>query len=451
MSIVELFTNCRFTLLLLGIALVGFTRSVPAQEQSEPPSLSHEDKAEILDSILKPLDSVYIFPEKAEAIRELVEQKLTKGQYDSLATTSEFLAVVLEDMTAVTGDRHLRVDIIPPDELEMYRQGREEELHQHTVAKQRRTNFGFEEIKILSGNIGYLKFDSFPDTADAGMIAIAAMNYLANCDALIFDLRSNGGGSPAMIQLIASYLFAQPVHLNDFLIPSKDSVREFWTYEAVTGPLLTDIPVYVLTSNYTFSAAEEFAYDLQSLKRATIIGATTGGGAHEPDEFHCLSLGIQMLIPYGRAINPITGTNWEGTGVTPDIEIDPDKALPVARLEALGKLLEQTTDEDYLCRLTWQIDGLKSETNPPIVAKINFDQYCGQYGPRRVWIENDKLFYARDPNPPRAITPMGDDLFSVEGLDWFRIKFERDESGRTVRLHGLYNNCNNDMFDRTSD
>jgi C-terminal processing protease CtpA/Prc len=185
-----------------------------------------------------------------------------------------------------------------------------------------RTNCGFQKVERLSGNIGYVKFDEFADADLCGPTVIAAMNFLGNVDAIIFDLRENGGGEPAMIALISSYLFDQPTHLNDLWERRDNSTHQYWTLPYVPGKRLEGKPVYVLTSKATFSGAEEFSYNLKNLKRATIVGETTGGGAH-PVSGQRIDDHFQIGVPYARAINPISKSNWEGTGVEPDVKVPP--------------------------------------------------------------------------------------------------------------------------------
>jgi len=192
-----------------------------------------------------------------------------------------------------------------------------------------RTNCGFEKIEILPDNIGYLKFNVFADTAICGPTAIAAMNFLGHVDSLIFDLRGNGGGDPKMIALISTYLFDQPTHLNDLYNRKEDATTQYWTLPFVPGNRLADKPVFVLTSKFTFSGAEEFSYNLKNLKRATIIGETTGGGAH-PVSGHRIDDHFTIGVPFARAINPISKGNWEGTGVEPDVPSTASEALDVA-------------------------------------------------------------------------------------------------------------------------
>jgi retinol-binding protein 3 len=171
------------------------------------------------------------------------------------------------------------------------------------------------------------------------------MKFLAHTDALIFDLRNNGGGDPEMVALISSYLFGdKPVHLNSLYWRPGDKTDEFWTKPNAAANKFTDKPVYVLTANRTFSAAEEFSYNLKNLKRATIVGETTGGGAH-PGSSVRLHEHFAAFIPTGRAISPVTKTNWEGTGVEPDVKVPKEHALKTAYLSALNKSLEKADDE----------------------------------------------------------------------------------------------------------
>jgi C-terminal processing protease CtpA/Prc len=199
-------------------------------------------------------------------------------------------------------------------------------------------NFGFSKIERMKGNVGYLKFDGFMEpSSGAGDVAAGAMAFLAGTDALIIDLRENGGGSPAMVAFLCTYLFDKPVHLNDLYWRATGQTQQWWTLPFVPGPRYVGKEVYLLTSSRTFSAAEEFTYNLKTQKRATLVGETTGGGAN-PGGVERLTDHFAAFVPGGRAINPITGTNWEGTGIAPDIQAPADQALDVAYRTALGKL-----------------------------------------------------------------------------------------------------------------
>ena len=156
--------------------------------------------------------------------------------------------------------------------------------------------------------------------------AVAAMAFVQNCDALVFDLRRNGGGSPGMVNFLSSHFFAEPTHLNSLWFRESDSTQDFWSLPGVPGVQRPEVPIVVLTSGDTFSGAEEFAYSLQALGRATLVGARTRGGAH-PGRHIALGGPFGVFMPTGKAINPVTGTNWEGRGVIPDVEVPAEQAL----------------------------------------------------------------------------------------------------------------------------
>jgi C-terminal processing protease CtpA/Prc len=166
------------------------------------------------------------------------------------------------------------------------------------------------------------------------------MTFLSHVDAIIFDLRENGGGDPRMVAMISSYLFDKPTHLNDLYNRKEDFTTQYWTLPYVPGTTLADKPAFVLTSKSTFSGAEEFTYNLKNLKRATIVGETTGGGAH-PVAGHRIDDHFMIGVPYARAVNPISRTNWEGTGVEPDVAVKAADALEKAEELAISKMANQ--------------------------------------------------------------------------------------------------------------
>jgi C-terminal processing protease CtpA/Prc len=195
------------------------------------------------------------------------------------------------------------------------------------------------KIERLAGNVGYLDVRVLHAASVAGETVVAAMNFLSNASALIIDLRQCLGGEPNTVALAISYLYnSEPVHLNSLYLRREDSTQQFWTAAYVPGKRLAGTPVYVLTSSSTFSGGEEFAYDLKSRKRATLVGETTRGGAH-PGTPYRLNAHFEIFIPNGRAINPITGADWEGTGVRPDIAVPAEQAFTVAYRMALEAII----------------------------------------------------------------------------------------------------------------
>ncbi len=408
-------------------------------------------KAEIIDSVSQALNSTYIFPDVAAKIARHLRDQLKKKAYADVSGLSGYLGLLTEDIRSINHDRHLWVEYLTDQRISLL----DSDTNGAAVAAEdlrqsRQRNFGFRELRILPGNVGYLKLNSFSDFNEAGVVAVGAMNYLSNANAIIFDLRDNGGGSTKMIQLLTSYLFDEPVHLNSFYIRRTDTIEQFWTQGHVSGPRLSTTDVYVLTSENTFSAAEEFSYNLKNLKRGTIVGDTSGGGAH-PNEFvHWRNLHVTMSIPFGKAINPITGTNWEGTGVIPDIPCPTDKALDVAHHEALKKILAKTTGERERFFLDWAITGLEDKINPQTVDVSRLAHYAGAYGPRSIKFEDGQLFYRRGENPWAALVPITERMFRLDGIDYFRLEIVTGADGIPTGLIGHYDNGTTDNSDRTA-
>ena len=301
------------------------------------------------------------------------------------------------------------------------------------------SNYGFTRLEILPGNVGFVDLRAFNDVREAGDTAVAAMNFLANTDAIIIDLRYNGGGSPSMVQLLTSYFLEDATHLNSFYVRESDSYQQFWSSSHVQGPKLLQQPLYLLIGNRTFSAAEEFAYNLKNLKRATLVGQVTGGGAH-PVQYHYFeAINFGMTIPFGRAINPITHTNWEGTGIAPHIEVVSADALDVAHQKALENLLANTQNEILRHARTWALELLQSRRVPFEIARDELNDYVGDFGGRTIRLQRDALVYVRGTRQLKMI-PLAKDAFRFNELDNLRLYFKRDSRGRVVGLTVKYNN-----------
>ena len=284
------------------------------------------------------LDTFYVFPDVAKRMGDSLRARLTRKEYDNYANGITFAMRLNDDLADIAHDKHLRVNYsarsLPPDEPRPAGapprapspedQAREREFLE-------RINCGFVKAEQLPGNVGYLKFNMFADVDQCAATASAAMTFLAGTRALIIDMRENGGGSPGMVAFVSSYLFDRRTHLNDLWTRRTGKTEEWWTRDTVPGRRFGgEKPIYVLTSARSFSGAEEFTYNLKTLKRATIVGETTGGGAH-PVAGHRIDEHFMIGVPFARAINPITHTNWEGVGVKPDIMVPAKDALATAQ------------------------------------------------------------------------------------------------------------------------
>lgn len=439
---------------LLVVAAVAPLAAPEARAQSPAAELLPADaelRAAIVDSVTYALNKGYVFEDIANDIEEHLRGKLINGEYDGLQTIDAFARQLTEDVRAVSHDRHMSVRYFDPARVaETLEDDEDEDLaRERIIERLKKDNFHFRKLEMLPGNVGYLKLNQFVDAPLSGPTATAAMNFLANSDAVIIDLRENGGGSPSLIQMITAYFLEESTHLNSFYTRDGDSLEQFWSYPYVPGPRMPDVDLYVLTSAYTFSGAEEFTYNLKTLGRATIVGETTGGGAHPIRGELFPSLNVFVTIPYARAINPRTGTNWEGTGVEPDVAVPADQALDAAHMMALEEMRKELPEGEVPFALDWAIEGLRARLNPVTLEPATLEGYAGQYGPRRLWVEDGALHYQRDEGKVWIATPMTETLFRFEGLDRFRLEVVLDGGGRPTKLVGHYDNGTTDESPRS--
>jgi hypothetical protein len=341
---------------------------------------------EIVIKALALLRGNYVFPEQAEQVATAVEARLAAGEYDNLdeITLTELLTSHLQE---ASGDRHLRVRLggAPgpgrepgrgpggPSRERADRDRGEPADREARRLKMRRIgrldNFGIHRVERLDGNIGYLDLRRMAMPENAGPAITAAMELVSGTYALIIDLRRNGGGSPHGVALWCSYLIAEhPTRLNDIFHADTGETTQFWSYPYLPGSRYLDPPVYVLTSSRTFSGGEDFGYTLQALGRAEVIGEVTGGGAHPTRPFP-ISAAVHIGIPFARSINPVTGTNWQGTGVTPDTPVPADQAYGVAYTKALRHVLElgdvpSSIADEARDALTADLSAIRTSTTP---------------------------------------------------------------------------------------
>jgi Peptidase family S41/N-terminal domain of Peptidase_S41 in eukaryotic IRBP len=343
------------SLRLPAARLLEFTIDSPGDQPGAPRisvpddgSLAAEQLSgrEIVTKALELLRANYVFPEQAGQAATAIEARLEAGEYDDLdeITLTERLT---RDLQEITGDRHLRVVLGggPGPGPRRQRIGEPEEPKDHEARRLamrrmgRLDNFGIRQVERFDGNVGYLDVRRVAVPANAGPAIGAAMELVAGTYALIIDLRHNGGGAPEGVVFWCSYLLDErPTHLNDIFHADTGETRQFWALPYVPGTRYLDRPVFVLTSGRTFSGGEDFAYTLQALGRATVVGETTGGGAH-PTRGFPISAAVHIGIPFARSVNPVTGTNWQGTGVVPDVPADAERAYDVAYARALEKVL----------------------------------------------------------------------------------------------------------------
>jgi len=349
-------------LILSALFSLVLAASVAAQGPGRGPdtTIDAATRALVIGGVLQRLDQGYIFPKKVAGMTRAVRERLRRGDYDRITSAQAFADTLTRDLQSVSRDKHLEVayhsrGVVdePPDAEPSAEERRER------AAFGRWVNFGFERVERLAGNVGYLEIRSFNfDAAAVDSTLASAMNFLANTDALIIDVRRNGGGEPSMVAAVCSYLLPPDLLINKFYWRPQNRWDEFRTGSVSGRHYGARRPVYVLTSDQTFSGAEEFAYDLLTQRRGVVVGDTTGGGAH-PGGMRRVTEQFGVWVPSGRAVNPVTGTNWEGTGVRPDVPVAAGDALRTAHLRALELLLAAERNGEYRARLQQAIDDVR--------------------------------------------------------------------------------------------
>lgn len=431
-------------------SLVIYFITCQCYSQQKESTLLPADKKEIIEKLNSILSERYVFEKTAAKITQTLKSNLEAGKYQTQNEPQNFAEAVNKDMSEMTSDRHLMLEYNPGFAAELQDKiNNPDKYEREKSAKLERNNYGFREMKLTPENIGYLKFNSFPDLKYSQSTIEASMEFLKNADILIIDLTSNGGGRPETVQLICSYFFdSKPRLLNS--LKSKSEKTDYFTLESISGKRMTKQPVFILIGNNTFSAAEEFAYNMQTQMRAVLIGETTGGGAND-NVFLPLPKGFIVSVSISEAINPITNTNWEGIGVKPDIEVIQSKAYTTALFEASKKLLETNKNSEEISYLKWKIETLQTELYPADASELNYTEFTGDYEPRKVTLENCTLYYQRSGNPTkRKLTYFGNDIFLVEGIDNFRIKFERNAENKVTTLIGMYSDGRTDKNEKVN-
>jgi hypothetical protein len=305
-------------------------------------------RSAVIDELINKLNRIYVFPEMAKKMEQAIRARQAKKEYDAITSGQEFAKVLTDHLCEVNKkDKHLEVQYFP--------NGIPYDSEKPPVAEDvkrfrelgRRRNYQFKKVERLDGGIGLLQVDGFYPAEWITETAAAAMAFLANSEAVILDLRDNQGGASGGT-LLCSYFFKEETHLTDFYNRAENSTRQIWSYPVAGTEKFADKDLYILTSGRTFSASEALAYDMQALKRATIVGETTHGGAN-PTTIYRLTDHFSASIPFARSINPVTKTDLEGGGVKPDVAVPADQALLTSHLLALKKSVENhRSDRDLV-------------------------------------------------------------------------------------------------------
>ncbi|RZK32096.1 MAG: hypothetical protein EOO63_02380 [Hymenobacter sp.] len=423
----------------LPICLFLLLGALPTICWAQRPTTAPVNIAQLLDSMALRLNQHYIFPAEARRMAAYIQSPAKQQAYTALATKPALLVKQLQaDLQTAHHDPHLFLAYNPAlaTSSRVSPQPTAAELAQ---AKKywKANNYLFKKAEVLPGNIGYLPFTGFvPDLGGAQPTIHAACQFLANTNALIIDLRANMGGSPELVNLLESYFFRERTHLNDLINRSTNDTTVFYTDPAKAQHLTLAMPIYILTSHDTFSGAEDFAYALQMTQRALVVGETTGGGAH-PTKPVSVGQGFMVSIPFARSLNPVTHTDWEGTGVVPDVKTEARHALAKAQELALQAQRQSAATEQEKHQLDYLLDELPRPHPIPMLSTHVLQPYAGTYGPLTIYLANQQLFCknAEADNLVTKLKYLAPNRFVLD--DNAHVEFVKDAKG-TYPLIKLY-------------
>ncbi len=451
------------------------TRPAPAA----PSPVDAEAKAEVARAVADLLEASYVKPDVGADMAALLRARASGDGWPEAATTTAFATALTRDLAEVAHDLHLAITAPgagplaggptravrrvvgggggpTPESPETRRRAHldpglptsfrvpdgeeppplEDSPVAAQVAAERRVNHYLRRVEVLPGNVGYLDLDRFPIMPWAAPAADAAMSFLADVDAFILDLRGNPGGGEGMNQYLSSFFFGDdPVHLYSRFYAEEDVTREYWTVPDIPPVRLPDVPLYVLMDEGSGSAAENMAFSLGATGRAVRVGEATAGAGHSSTVAE-LPGGFSMVLPIARVFDPRTDADFEGTGVTPDVEAASADALPRAHALAMEELSARTDDPLRRQELA-QAGALYAALSRPALDATDLADYAGAYGSRRVWVEGDRLMLQRidvGDAPALPLLAVDDDAFVLEAVPEARIEFARGADGTVARI-----------------
>lgn len=439
-KLINTFLAAAFFAVYILIPIHAGAQQPPAQPDmtsGQPPELTTAVKKQTIDQLAALLPERYAYKEIGPKLQNLLLQNLQAGKYARYSSPADFSAAVTKDMRSLNPDRHLALNYNPeeaaPSQSVSQQITPEERARQATVFN-RQMNYGFRDVRFLNGNIGYLKFDYFDSYLDYSRSVVdASMEFFVNCDALIIDLRENGGGSGEMVGYIAGFFFQERTLTGTSYNRLTDTSSEEFIVPQSKEKLLRDIDIYVLTSKATISAAEALAYNLKYLRNAKIVGETSAGAAN-PGRVTRLNNLFTAFIPNRHGKHITTGTNWEGTGVPLDISCSAEDALRIARIDALTKLRQKAANPQQQKKYQNYLTYLEKSKSAAKLPEKTLLQYAGDYqGERNVIVKNGTLFYKRGFDPERELLLVAPDTFMQFEGD-VTITFRRDDKGRVIEL-----------------
>ncbi len=391
--------------------------------------LSAKQRDTALAAIKKEFQEGYVFPEMRPRIIERLEASQRAGDYDT-DDAVQFADRITRDLREVSDDRHLSLRVDPTAYAAAKSEPQSaagEDAYYRRLAE--RSNHGLGEMKILPGNLRYLRVTGFHWINDqTGAAYDAAMRFLRGGDAIVIDVRNNGGGSHGAVRYLVSHFMDPDVLELSFLEGSKPPSQSR-TLEYLPAGRLKGKPLYVLINGQTASAAEAFAYDVQQFHLGQLVGAKTVGAANN-NKLLPIAPHFILSVSYGRPQHAVSGGNWEGSGVAPDVDTPPEQALEKAQELALQRLLQaKGLDPERRRDYAWAQAGVAARLHPPALDSGAMSALAGRYrkpgSPDAIEVaQRDGTLWLTLPRRPTArLTPLTRDLFAVDGYESLRVRF----------------------------
>jgi hypothetical protein len=410
-----------FALLIIMFVL---THSVNAQENVP---ISEVEKQAIFKKAIVVMYENYIFPERVNKIEATIKKKFANKGYKDQAKIFDFLEILNKDLEVLGNDHHLNI-FYGPSYVKKIRAAEKSTSENSTkvpdefIREIKYENFFLKKAERLDGNVGYFKFNKFEELQFSKGAIAAALNFISNSSAIILDLTQNGGGSAETVHFLMNYFLPDSTHLGQFKRRINNEVIDLWTtHDPVINKIPDSIPLYIVVSKNTSSAAEAFAYGLQQFKRAIIIGEETHGEGN-PGKRFVINDNLYIMVPTATNVNIVTGTSWEGSGVIPNIKISSNLALTKSILESYILLANKTPDQELKQLYNWMISKYQVQLNPQFVSIEILKTFTGDYGDGKKVIYEDGSLYYINKSGKYKMTYMGDNTFLVDGKD-YRLKF----------------------------
>ena len=386
-------------------------------------SIAPEQAHAVVDAELSLVSKNYVFTEKRTAIVTAIRAKEKAGAYD-LQNPAALADKLGGDVIAASSDKHMWIQYDPAQYTAVKAPAADPHDAAYFSDLFRRENYGYKDMRVLPANIRYVNLTTFNwDAKNSPQVVASAARFLADGDAAIIDLRDNGGGSGDAVHALISYFMpAKRQELMAYHDGTTGEIKYSYVDLKLSAPRMVGKLLYVLTSGNTGSAAEEFAYHVKMFRLGTLVGETTAGAANN-DTIYPIPPGFLASISTGRAIHPVNHGNWQGVGVVPDVAVVADKALEKAELLALDTLSHKpgANAKDY----EWTMTALRARVVPPHLSEAALAAYAGTYGIRTIILTGGQLVFQREGRPPKTMSPLAADLFTVGDDDQTRLAFHR--------------------------